>query len=221
MANLPPQTEPDTDRRKRLLATRLGHLTLKNPILSASGCFGYGEEIGVLVDPGIYGAIVGKSISVEPRRGNPIPRVCETSSGMLNSIGLQNPGIDAFVASYLPRMRQYDTTIVVNLVGDSIDEYVQMAERLDAEPGIGAIELNISCPNCPVGGMEFGIDPRATEILVRSVRARFRGPIFAKLTPNVTDIVPIARAAEAGGAYFSCPLYIVNALPLDSSLLSA
>jgi dihydroorotate dehydrogenase (NAD+) catalytic subunit len=132
--------------------------------------------------------------------GNPLPRTAETPSGMLNSIGLQNPGIDAFIESYLPRMREYDTALVVNLVGDTIDEYVEMAERLEAEEGVDALELNISCPNCPVGGMEFGIDPQATELLVRRVRERFSGPIIAKLTPNVTDVVPIARAAEAGGA---------------------
>lgn len=182
------------------LEVNLGSLILKNPILSASGCFGYGEEIEAFVDPGLYGGIVGKSISLIPRMGNPLPRVAETASGMLNSIGLQNPGIDAFIDGYLPRMRKYDTSIVVNLVGDTIEEYVEMAERLDAQQGVDALELNISCPNCPQGGMEFGIDPRATERLVREVRKRFRGTLLAKLTPNVTDIVPVARAAEAGGA---------------------
>jgi dihydroorotate dehydrogenase (NAD+) catalytic subunit len=126
--------------------------------------------------------------------------VAETAAGMLNSIGLQNPGLEAFVRDYLPRMRRYRTILVVNLVGDTVDEYVEMAERLDAEEGVDALELNISCPNCPVGGMEFGVDARATELLVRRVRERFRRPIIAKLTPNVTDIVSIARAAEAGGA---------------------
>jgi dihydroorotate dehydrogenase (NAD+) catalytic subunit len=179
---------------------RLGPLVLKNPLLSASGCFGYGEEVETLLDPGLYGGIVGKSISLLPRQGNPLPRIAETASGMLNSIGLQNPGIEAFIASYLPRMRRYDTVLVVNIVGDTLDEYVHMAERLDAEPGVDALELNISCPNCPQGGMEFGVSPQATERLVRAVRERFRRPILAKLTPNVTDIVPVARAAEAGGA---------------------
>jgi dihydroorotate dehydrogenase (NAD+) catalytic subunit len=179
---------------------RVGPLVLKNPLLSASGTFGYGEEMEGFLDPGVYGAIVGKSISREPRRGNPIPRIAETPSGMLNSIGLQNPGIDRFLSDYLPRMRKYRTALVVNLVGDTVDEYCEMAERLDGEEGVDAIELNISCPNCPIGGMEFGIDPRATETLVRAVRSRFRGAVLAKLTPNVTDIVPIARAAEAGGA---------------------
>lgn len=182
------------------LEVRLGPLCLKNPLLSASGTFGYGEEIETFLDPGIYGGIVGKSISALPREGNPLPRICETPSGMLNSIGLQNPGIDAFIRTYLPRMRRFGTALVVNLVGDTVAEYVGMAERLDGEPGVDAIELNISCPNCPVGGMEFGIDPRATEVLVRRVRERFRGPILAKLTPNVTDVVSTARAAEAGGA---------------------
>lgn len=182
------------------LEVRLGRMVLKNPLLAASGTFGYGEEMEGYLDPGLYGGIVGKSISLRPRDGNPVPRISETPSGMLNSIGLQNPGFDVFVESYLPRMRKYDTLLVVNLVGDTVEEYVEMASRLDGESGVGAIELNISCPNCPVGGMEFGIHPRATEILVRSVRDRYRGFILAKLTPNVTDIVSIAKAAAAGGA---------------------
>lgn len=183
-----------------ILQIRIGPLKARNPIFSASGTFGYGEEMESFLDPGVYGGVIGKSISVKPRGGNPVPRVAETPAGMLNSIGLQNPGIDAFIRDYLPRMRRYRTILVVNLVGDTIDEYAEMAGRLDAEEGVDALELNISCPNCPVGGMEFGIDPRATELLVRKVRERFRRPVIAKLTPNVTDIVSIARAAEAGGA---------------------
>lgn len=182
------------------LAVQLGTLQARNPIFSASGTFGYGEEMEAFVDPGVYGGIIGKSISLEPRGGNPVPRVAETPAGMLNSIGLQNPGFEAFLADYLPRMRAYGTLLVVNLVGDSIEEYVEMARRLDAEEAVDAIELNISCPNCPVGGMEFGIDPRATELLVRKVREVYRRPIIAKLTPNVTDICSIATAAESGGA---------------------
>jgi len=194
------RAEPAGATSAATLQVTLGPLVLKNPLLSASGTFGYGEEMEGFLDPGVYGGIVGKSISREPRRGNPLPRIAETPSGMLNSIGLQNPGIERFVSEYLPRMRKYRTVLVVNLVGDTLDEYREMAERLDAEEGVDAIELNISCPNCPAGGMEFGIDARATETLVRGVRERFRGAILAKLTPNVTDIVPIARAAEQGGA---------------------
>ena len=182
------------------LAVKLGPLRARNPIFSASGTFGYGEEMEVFVDPSIYGGIIGKSISLEPRLGNPVPRIAETPSGMLNSIGLQNPGFEAFVRDYLPRMRNYGTAVVVNLVGDNVEEYVEMASRLRDEAGVDAIELNISCPNCPVGGMEFGIDPIATRKLVERVREAFRGPIVAKLTPNVTDITTIARAAEDGGA---------------------
>lgn len=181
------------------LSVNLGALRPRNPVFSASGTFGYGEEMESFVDPGLYGGIIGKSISLEPRGGNPVPRVAETPAGMLNSIGLQNPGFDAFVRDYLPRMRRYGTILVVNLVGDTVDEYVEMARRLEGEAA-DAIELNISCPNCPAGGMEFGIDPRATQTLVASVREVFSRPIVAKLTPNVTDITEIARAAEAGGA---------------------
>ncbi len=184
------------------LKTRIGSLELKNPILSASGTFGYGQEVESFVDPSIYGGIVGKSISLEPRKGNPLPRTWETASGMLNSIGLQNPGIDAFISdpAYLPRMSAYDTRIVVNLVGDTIDEYVEMARRLDAESAVDALELNISCPNCPLGGMEFGIEAEATRRLVEAVRENFSRAIIAKLTPNVTDVIPIAQAAASGGA---------------------
>jgi dihydroorotate dehydrogenase (NAD+) catalytic subunit len=182
------------------LEVQLGRLALSNPLLAASGTFGYGEEMEAFVDPGVYGGIVGKSISLKPRDGNPLPRVAETASGMLNSIGLQNPGIDAFVGTYLPRMRKYNTAVIVNIVGDTVEEYVEMASRLEGEPGADGIELNISCPNCPVGGMEFGVQPRATEVLVREVRESYAGPLLAKLTPNVTDLVSIAKAAEAGGA---------------------
>lgn len=186
--------------RKDPLEIRIGPMRPKNPIFSASGTFGYGEEMESFLDPGVYGGVIGKSISVLPREGNPVPRVAETAAGMLNSIGLQNPGIEAFIRDYLPRMRRYRTILVVNLVGDTIEEYGEMAERLDGEEGVDALELNISCPNCAVGGMEFGIEPRATERLVRRVRERFRRPIIAKLTPNVTDVVTIARAAEDAGA---------------------
>jgi dihydroorotate dehydrogenase (NAD+) catalytic subunit len=182
------------------LAVRIGSLHLKNPLLTASGTFGYGAEMESFLDPGVYGGIVGKSISLSPRQGNPPPRVAETPGGMLNSIGLQNPGFEVFLEEYLPRMRKYDTAIVVNLVGDTIDEYVRMAAALQAADGVAAIELNISCPNCPVGGMEFGIEPTATQRLVEEVRSVYKGTLIAKLTPNVTDIVPIAKAAEAGGA---------------------
>lgn len=184
------------------LKTRIGSLELKNPILSASGTFGYGLEVESFVDPSVYGGIVGKSISLEPRKGNPLPRTWETASGMLNSIGLQNPGIDAFISEpgYLPRMSAYDTRVVVNLVGDTVDEYVEMARRLDGEDAVDALELNISCPNCPLGGMEFGIEADATRRLVAAVRENFSRTIIAKLTPNVTDVVPIAQAAERGGA---------------------
>jgi dihydroorotate dehydrogenase (NAD+) catalytic subunit len=182
------------------LAVKLGPLAAKNPIFSASGTFGYGEEIEPFVHPGVYGGIIGKSISLQPRLGNAIPRIAETASGMLNSIGLQNPGFDAFLRDYLPRMRGYGTRVIVNLVGDTVDEYVRMAEQLDSVDGVDAIELNISCPNCPLGGMEFGIDAGATRRLVERVRGVFRGPILAKLTPNVTDVVAIAKAAEDGGA---------------------
>jgi len=202
--------EPDS------LEISIGPLRAKNPIFSASGTFGYGEEMESFVDPGIYGGVIGKSISLHPRAGNPLPRVAETAAGMLNSIGLQNPGIDAFLREVLPRMRRYRTILVVNLVGDSIEEYEALAERLEGEAGADAIELNISCPNCAAGGMRFGIDPRATEVLVRRVREKYRRPIIAKLTPNVTDIAAIARAAEDGGADGISLINTILAMAVDA-----
>ena len=181
------------------LELALGPLRPRNPIFSASGTFGYGQEMEPFVSPAEYGGVIGKSISLEPRAGNPVPRVIETPSGMLNSIGLQNPGFEAFISDYLPRMRQYGTILVVNIVGNTIDEYVEMARRLDSEDGVDAIELNVSCPNVK-GGMQFGIEPEATRLLIDRVRQEFRRPIIAKLSPNVTDITVIARAAQEGGA---------------------
>lgn len=176
-----------------------GPLRLAHPILPASGTFGYGVEFEPFLSPGVFAAVVGKSISLAPRAGNPPPRTCETPAGLLNSIGLQNPGLEQFLAVSLPRLRSYGAPVIVNLVGHDPDEYVELARRLTAAEGVAALELNVSCPNVP-GGLRFGLEPAATRALVRAVRAVTPLPLIAKLTPNVTDIAEQARAAEEGGA---------------------
>jgi dihydroorotate dehydrogenase (NAD+) catalytic subunit len=177
----------------------LGRLRLANPILVASGTFGYAREMAGLVDLGRLGGILPKTITQSPREGNPPPRTVETTAGLLNSIGLDNDGIEAFVQRHLPYLAGLGTKIVVSIAGKSQREFVEMAARLDGLPGVDALELNISCPNVS-GGVDFGTDPQACEAVVAGVRNACSMPLLAKLTPNVTDIRLIARAAEAGGA---------------------
>jgi dihydroorotate dehydrogenase (NAD+) catalytic subunit len=181
------------------LDVQLGRLRLANPIAVASGTFGYAREMAGLIDPSRLGAILPKTITQEPRGGNAPPRTCETAAGMLNAIGLDNDGIEAFIEHQLPYMASLPTAIIVSIAGGTADEFVRMAARLDDVPGVDALELNISCPNVS-GGIDFGIDPSACEQVVSGVRRACSRPILAKLTPNVTDIASIARAAEAGGA---------------------
>ncbi len=182
------------------LTTRLGPLTLKNPLLAASGTFGFGEEYAHYVDLSCFGAIVVKGATLHPRDGNPPPRVIETPAGMLNAIGLQNPGIDAIIAHKLPFLAQFDTAVILNISGESIEEYVEMARRSDGVAGVAALELNVSCPNVARGGMQFGLDPRLVHDLVAAVRAATTLPLITKLSPNVTDIRGTARAAAEAGS---------------------
>jgi dihydroorotate dehydrogenase (NAD+) catalytic subunit len=172
---------------------------LANPIAVASGTFGYAREMAGFVDLSRLGAILPKTITLEPRPGNPPPRTCETTGGMLNSIGLDNDGVEEFIKSQLPYLASLGTAIIVSIAGRSRDEFVKMAARLEGASGITALELNISCPNVS-GGVDFGVDAAACEKVVCGVRAATTRPILAKLTPNVTNIVEIAQAAEAGGA---------------------
>ena len=181
------------------LAVELGRLSLANPILVASGTFGYAREMAGLVDLKRLGGILPKTITRDPRRGNPPPRTCETSGGMLNSIGLDNDGIESFIRQSLPYLAQLGTKIIVSIAGKSQREFVDMAARLDGLPGVYALELNISCPNVS-GGVDFGTDPAQCEAVVAGVRKVCGVPVIAKLTPNVTDVACIARAAEAGGS---------------------
>ena len=183
------------------LKTQLGKLTLQNPVMVASGTFGYGEEYARVMDVSQLGAIITKSITLAPRAGNKPPRIYETASGMLNAIGLQNVGVEAFIRDKMPFLRGLTgPKILVNLAGESVAEYVELARRLDDVPGIDGFELNISCPNCDRGGMEFGVDPRLTHEVVRKVRRVTKRFLMPKLSPNVTDVVTIAQHAVDGGA---------------------
>ena len=182
------------------MAVNIAGVTLKNPVMTASGTFGQGMEYSEFFDLSKLGAVVTKGVADVPWAGNPTPRVCETASGMLNAIGLQNPGIDVFCERDLPFLRQYDTNIVVNVCGHSEEEYLRVVDRLAEEEGVALLEINISCPNVKQGGIAFGTDPRAVEEITRAVKSRARQPIIMKLSPNVTDIKVMARAAEAGGA---------------------
>jgi dihydroorotate dehydrogenase (NAD+) catalytic subunit len=182
------------------LSVRLGPLILKNPVMVASGIFGYGEEFLGLARYGELGALVLKTVTLEPRAGNPPAcRTAETPAGMVNAIGLENVGLDAFLRDKLPLALAYGTKVVASIAGESAAEFAACARRLDETP-VAAIELNISCPNVRSGGMAFGVDPQASAEVVGAVRAATRKPVIAKLTPNVTDITTIARACEAVGA---------------------
>jgi dihydroorotate dehydrogenase (NAD+) catalytic subunit len=181
------------------LQVELNRLKLANPILVASGTFGYAREMAAFVPFARLGGIIPKTITPHPRIGNPPPRTVETPSGLLNSIGLDNDGLEAFIAKHLDYLLSLGTKVIANIAGHDRDEFVRMAERLDACPGLAGLELNISCPNVS-GGVDFGIDPAMTASVVRGVRAVTRLPLLAKLTPNVTDITAIAQAAGDAGA---------------------
>src|SRR5438067_5215147 len=181
------------------LTVTLGRLSLRNPVLVASGTFGYAREMAGVVDFAKLGGIVPKTVTRQPRIGNPPPRTLETASGMLNAIGLDNDGIDHFIAHHLPYLRTLPTAIIANIAGKTEEEFIEMAEHIGREAGLAALELNLSCPNVS-GGVDFATDPEVTRRVVAGVRAVCPLPIIAKLTPNVTNIVPIAQAAADAGA---------------------
>lgn len=182
------------------LKVNLGGITLESPILAASGPFGYGHQYRELIDFSQLGAIIVKGVSSEPWAGNPAPRLAETASGLLNSVGLQNPGLKSFLSDDLPLLCDSGTKIIVNIVGRTVEEYAAVASGLDGVDGIDGLELNISCPNLKAGGMAFGTDPEATYRVVSAVRQENSKPLLVKLSPNVTDITVIALAAEDAGA---------------------
>ena len=192
MAKTKINTKPD-------LSVDFAGIKLKNPVLTASGTFGYGEEFAEFVDLNKLGGVIVKGVSLKPIKGNPPPRIWETPSGMLNAIGLENPGVDVFVSEKLPYLRKFDTAVIVNMFGYSLEEYVAVAERLEGVPGVSGIEVNISCPNVKAGGMAFGTDLRSTSELLTAVRRATKLPLIAKLSPNVTDVTAFAKAAEDAG----------------------
>ena len=176
-------------------------IEMDNPIIPASGTFGFGYEFAELYDINLLGTLSFKGTTLSPRFGNPTPRIAETPSGMLNAVGLQNPGVDKVISEELPKLyKVFNKPVMANVSGFSVDEYVKTVEKLDTVPGIGWFEVNISCPNVHGGGMSFGTSPAAAEEVTRAVRAVTKKPIIIKLSPNVTDIVSIAKACEAGGA---------------------
>jgi len=182
------------------LRITIGNLVFKNPVLTASGTFGYAREFEPYVSLNQLGGVVVKGISLEPRRGNPPPRIVETAGGMLNAIGLENVGLDRFISEKMDYLRGIGTRVIVNILGDSLEEYQTLAQRLSDVEGISALEVNISCPNVKKGGVAFGTDPAMAEAVTRAVCAHSSLPVIVKLSPNVTDITQIARAVEAGGA---------------------
>ncbi|WP_366163937.1 dihydroorotate dehydrogenase [Bacillus infantis] len=183
-----------------MLNVDLPGLTLKNPIMPASGCFGFGKEYSGLYDLSLLGAIMIKATTLEPRFGNPTPRVAETPAGMLNAIGLQNPGLDHVLMEELPRLEQYDVPIIANIAGSTEEDYIEVARELSKASNVKALELNISCPNVKTGGIAFGTIPEIAKSLTKKVKAASSVPVYVKLSPNVTNIVEMAKAVEEGGA---------------------
>ncbi|MDO5418124.1 MAG: dihydroorotate dehydrogenase [Lachnospiraceae bacterium] len=181
------------------MKVNLAGVEFKNPVMEASGTFGSGAEYSEFVDLNRLGAVVTKGVANVPWPGNPTPRIAETYGGMINAIGLQNPGIDVFAKRDIPFLKQYDTKIVVNVCGKTTEDYIDVVERLGDEP-VDMLEINISCPNVKEGGIAFGQDPKAVEAITKACKAHAKQPIIMKLSPNVTDITVMAKAAEAGGA---------------------
>ena len=194
----------------------IARLSLKTPVMTASGTCGYGLELTPYLDLSRLGALVVKGISLEPRPGNPPPRIVETSGGMLNAIGLENIGMEAFIAETLPRLREYETVVIVNILGESQEEYGTLVDEMSRHEGVDGFEVNVSCPNVRKGGIAFGSDPEMLEKLVRFLRERTEKPLIIKLSPNVTDIVDMAKRAEAGGADGLTLINTIRGMSIDS-----
>ncbi|MCR4892021.1 MAG: dihydroorotate dehydrogenase [Lachnospiraceae bacterium] len=196
-------------------AVEICGVSFKNPVMDASGTFGSGQEYGAFVDLNRLGAVVTKGVANVPWQGNPTPRVCETPSGMMNAIGLQNPGVEVFLERDLPYLRQFDTNVIVNVCGHSLEEYLDVVDRLAGEKDISFLEINVSCPNVKEGGIAFGTDPGKLEDITRNIKAHAGQPIIVKLSPNVTSISDMARAAEAGGADAISLINTLTAMKID------
>jgi dihydroorotate dehydrogenase (NAD+) catalytic subunit len=196
------------------MSVAVGALTLRGPVLAASGTFGYGTEVPLL-ERRALGAIVSKGIFLRPREGTPPPRIAETPSGMLNAIGLQGPGVEALIRDYAPQWAEWDFPVFVNINGETAAEYGELAGRLDGVPGVSGLEINISCPNVEQGGLYFGNDPRAAAAVTEAVRRRTKLPVWVKLTPMVSDIGVIARAVEGAGADALCAINTFVGMSID------
>lgn len=197
------------------LSVNIGKLKLKNPVIVASGTFGYGEEYQGLVELDKLGAIVVKAVTLNPTLGNPPPRIVEVTGGMLNSIGLQNEGVQDFIERKIPIVKEYGVPIIVNIAGSTVKEYKELAQRLDRVPEVSCIEINISCPNVKEGGMQFGISPKWTNTIVKNVCSVTEKTVITKLSPNVTDIVEIAESAEDAGSDAISLVNTFKAMALD------
>ena len=197
------------------LRVKIGPLELKNPVLTASGTFGYGQEYSQLIDPSVLGGIVVKGLSLRPRNGNPPPRIMETPCGMLNAIGLANIGLEKFLEQKIPMLRKLNTAVIVNIYGHSINEYGEVAAGLKGVEGISAIEVNISCPNVEQGGMAFGTDPDVSARVTERVLKNSDKPVIVKLSPNVTDIRAIAMAVEKAGAHAMSLINTLTGMAID------
>jgi len=200
---------------KREMQVNIGGLEIKNPVMTASGTFGYGHEFSRYMDLSELGAIIVKGLSMEPSMGNPPPRIVETACGMLNAIGLENVGVDAFVRQKLPALTRYDAPVIANIYGRSMEAYAAVARALDKEPGVAGLELNISCPNVKAGGVAFGVDPHQAAEVTRTVRDETDKPLMVKLSPNVTDIVAIALAVENAGADAISLINTITGMAID------
>lgn len=198
------------------LAIDFAGVAMKNPVTTASGTFGSGAEYSEFVDLGELGAVTTKGVANVPWPGNPTPRICETYGGMLNAIGLQNPGIDLFIERDIPFLRKYDTRIIVNVCGRTPEEYVEVVRRLGTED-VDLLEINISCPNVEAGGLAFGQDPKLVEKITSQIKDAAKQPVIMKLSPNVTDIVQVAQAAEAGGADAVSLINTLTGMKIDIS----
>ena len=198
------------------LSVSLCGIELDNPVIPASGTFGYGHEFAALYDINCLGSFSFKGTTLQPRFGNPVPRIAEGNAGMLNAVGLQNPGVDAVISRELPKLREvFHKPVIANVSGFSVDEYAQVCAKLDGEEQVGWLEVNISCPNVHGGGMSFGTDPKSAAEVTRAVRAVAKKPVLVKLSPNVTDIVAIAKACEDAGADGLSLINTVMALRID------
>ena len=196
------------------MKVNLAGVELKNPVMTASGTFGSGAEYGEMVDLNRLGAVVTKGVTNVPWPGNPTPRIAETYGGMINAVGLQNPGFDVFAKRDIPYLKQFDTKIIVNVCGKTTEDYIDVVEKLSDQP-VDMLEINISCPNVKEGGIAFGQDPKAVEAITREVKRHAKQPVIMKLSPNVTDITVMAKAAEAGGADVLSLINTITGMKID------